>query len=204
MSQESITALFHNQKDFYPDKEQNFNQLYVSQSPELNSEYDSEKAEIQFQPILEVIDQNFTSIKDMKILEIGGSSGILSKKLQEKGGIVTMLETEKPFVDKAKERGVDARTYNGSDLYPIIGGEHFEIIVANRVIEDIVMTEYQAKRLLTQANKYLKPNGILIIGTQNPDAIWENAFIMSGFKKEVTKPSPFHSYIKQTSVYGKK
>lgn len=204
MSKESLTAFFHNQKDYYPNKDQGFNQLYVSQSSELTLEYDPEKASIQFQPILEVLKQNFDSLKDLKILEIGGSSGILSRKLQDESGIVTMLETEETFVKKAKERGVDARKYNGSDLYPIIGSEQFEVIVANRVFEDIVMSEYQAKRLLIQANKHLKSTGIFIIGTQNPDTVWENIFKITGFKQEKTNSTPWHSYIAQVITYRKK
>lgn len=203
MSQESITALFHNQKDFYPDKEQNFNQLYVSQSPELNLEYDSEKAEIQFQPILEVIDQNFTSIKDLKILEIGGSSGILSKKLQEKGATVTMLEVEPSFVNKAKQRGINAQLYNGIDMSSVIRQQLFDIIIANRVFEEIVMSEYQIKKSLIQARQHLRKDGLLITGTQNPDAVRENIFTITGFKKETISQTPFHQYITQVSTYRK-
>lgn len=200
---ESSVAFFHNQKE--PTFENpNFNQTYASQSSELKLKYDSEKAEIQFQPILETLNQYFPSLKDKLILEIGGSSGILSRKLQDEGSIVTMLETEELFVKKARERGVNAQKYNGSDLYPIIGSEQFEVIVANRVFEDIVMSEYQAKRLLIQANKHLKSTGIFIIGTQNPDAVWGNVFKIIGFKQEKINSTPWHSYITQVTIYRKK
>jgi len=195
-------AFFHNQKD--DDYGQDFNQFYAGQSPELNLEYDPKEAEIQFQPILDTLHQSFPDTKDLKILEIGGSSGILSRKLQDQGAQVTMVETQSNFVNKARERGVDAKIYNGSDLSLVLDNSKFDAIIANRVFEDIVMSEYQSKRILSQANKLLQPNGLLIVGTQNPNAVWENSFNMASFKREKVNQSPWHGYITQVSTYKRR
>lgn len=203
MSQESITALFHNQKDTIPDKNSGFNQTYANQSIELRLDYDPKQAEYQFQPILEIINQNFPSLEDKTVLEVGGSSGILSRILQEKGATVTMLEVEPSFVNKAKQRGINAQLYNGIDMSSVIRQQLFDIIIANRVFEEIVMSEYQIKKSLIQARQHLRKDGLLITGTQNPDAVRENIFTITGFKKETISQTPFHQYITQVSTYRK-
>ncbi|MPM81787.1 hypothetical protein SDC9_128844 [bioreactor metagenome] len=114
-----------------------------------------------------------------------------------------MLEVEPSFVNKAKQRGINAQLYNGIDMSSVIRQQLFDIIIANRVFEEIVMSEYQIKKSLIQARQHLRKDGLLITGTQNPDAVRENIFTITGFKKETISQTPFHQYITQVSTYRK-
>ncbi len=195
----SDIAFFHNQK--HGDSTSDFNSKYAVNSPELYTVYSSETVKNTFQPIIETLNTKFPHLSEIKILEIGGSTGLLSRYLQDQGAQVTMLETQPLFVDKAKERGVNAKLYSGSNLFSVINHIKFDVVIANRVFEDIVMPEYQAKNLIRQASLIIEPNGFLIIGSQNPSAIWNNSFVINGFSLESSITSLWNPYIKETRVY---
>ncbi|MCW1949492.1 MAG: class I SAM-dependent methyltransferase [Candidatus Shapirobacteria bacterium] len=198
----SDIAFFHNQKTETENRLTDFNSSYAANSPEVELPYSSETISTAFQPLLEILQSKIPSINQARILEIGGSSGLLSKYLQDQGANVTMVEIQSIFVDQAKKRGIDARRYNGSSLTSVIDrSDNFDVIIANRVFEDIVMDEYSAKVLIKQSSLFLKPQGFLLIGSQNPLAIWDYAFLKNGFNITDTKQSNFNPYIKEVRVY---
>lgn len=200
----SDIAFFHSQ-NYGNDLIADFNSDYAANSRETELDYSPEAVFNAFNPLLEILKSKITSLHKTRILEIGGSSGILSEYLQNQGATVTMLEIQPTFVDQAKNRGIDARIYNGSNLIPTIkSGEQFDVIIANRVFEDIVMPEYTAKNLIRQSSSFLKPNGFFLIGSQNPSAIWNYGFLSNGFNPTDTQKSNFSPYIKEARVYEKK
>jgi 2-polyprenyl-3-methyl-5-hydroxy-6-metoxy-1,4-benzoquinol methylase len=181
-----------------------FNYGYAVNSREAEVPYSPETISTAFKPILEVLKSKISSLEGTRMLEIGGSSGLLSKYLKDQGISITMVETQSIFVEQAADRGIDARRYNGSNLKSVIHpSDSFDVIIANRVFEDIVMSEYSAKNLIRQSSSFLKPNGFLLIGSQNPSAIWNYAFIKNGFNLVHTQQSNFNPYIKETRVYQK-
>lgn len=190
-------------KEDYSDS--SFNENYANTAPELS--IDTNKSEslygsFGFGPMIEVIESSIVPIEGKKILEVGGSSGLLASKLQEMGAIPTILETQQPFVDKAKSIGLDARIYDGFNPHSAILGEKFDVIVANRVFEDIVMSEHQALFLMRKLSSFLNPGGLIIIGTQQPTAVFEEA-ITKGIDAKLIESRQFSSdgYIRQVNVY---
>ncbi len=182
----------------------NFNSGYAISSREAETPYSPETISIAFKPIIEILKSKITSINKARILEIGGSSGLLSKYIKDQGASVTMVETQSIFIEQAADRGIDARRYNGSNLSSVIhSSDSFDAIIANRVLEDIVMSEYSAKNLVRQSSSFLKPNGFFLIGSQNPSAIWNYAFLKNGFNLVHTQQSNFNPYIKEARVYQK-
>lgn len=199
----SDIAFFHDQHhgdSVYTD----FNSGYAINSRETELPHSPETITTAFKPILETLKSRIASFDGTRILEIGGSSGLLSEYLQDQGANITMVEIQSTFVDQAKSRGIDARHYNGSELTSVINRpDKFDVIIANRVFEDIVMSEYSAKILIRQSSLFLKPDGFLLIGSQNPSAIWNYAFLKNGFNLVSTQQSHFNPYIKESRVYQK-
>lgn len=204
-SELSMTSatFFHLWGDSF-ESNQNFNDDYCLTAPELKCSYKSEEIKDAFKPIIESINKYFPSLTNKKILEIGGSSGLFSQYLQDQSADVTMLEIQEKFVEKAKERGINAKVYTGLNFDDVIKGQSFDIIVANRVFEDIVMPEYKAQNLVRELySHHLNPSGIIVIGTKQPEAVWKyNSTPSMNFKTKESF-SYCHPYIKQVDIYQK-
>ena len=202
-SYSSALAFFHDQshgENLLTD----FNSYYASNSREISISYSSETVFTTFEPLIKILKSKFNSLESLKILEIGGSSGLLSKYLKDQGVSITMIETQPTFVEQATNRGIDARRYNGSNLSSVIHpSDRFNVIIANRVFEDIVMPEYSAKNLIRQSLLFLEPEGFFLIGSQNPSAIWNYGFLSNGLNLIDSQQSSFNPYIKEVRVYQK-
>ena len=214
----TLTALFHGDgyhlEKYFPELHQRhstysrsgFSDQYLFNSyQELNMGYDPKSVELSFGPLIDIV-QKYVPLQNSKILEIGGASGLLAKYLQDKGANITLLETQENFVKKAQERGVvDARIYNGENLGGgIYAREKFAAVIANRVFEDIVMSEEETKRIMKQIKTVLEPGGLIIIGTKRKEAVWQNA-IKTGTQLQLmdSKEFPDSNYIRQVCVYFK-
>lgn len=213
----SLTTLFHSsdeslERNFFDwyqlhknGDNEDFNSQYSIDSPELEMEYDSKLIDLSFKPLIEAVNQYVNPLKKSQLLEIGGASGLLAINLQDRGADITLLETQKNFGQKAEERGVkDVRIYDGNDLTKsIFAGETFAAVIASRVFEDIVMSEEKARRLMKQVKTMLEPDGVIIIGTKNKDAVWHQVIERgSQLKLLSSNESPNNDYIKQVYVYG--
>lgn len=134
-------ALFHLEDDklsqLYPNwhidnprgYNQGFNTDYSNRSFfEINTDYDAKLVYSTFGLVIDSINREINPLIGSKILEIGGSSGLLSKYLQDLGANITLLEIEEVFVNKAQQRGVtNAKIYNGTNLLSSITyGEKFK------------------------------------------------------------------------------
>lgn len=210
----TLTALFHlDSEDLekyfsewherHSNNRSGFNDEYSFNSGELDMVYDPESVESSFRPLINTI-QQYVPLQNSKILEIGGASGLLAKYLQDEGVKITLLETQENFGKKARERGVtDTRIYDGENLGKIIyPGEKFAVVVANRVFEDIVMSEEQTKRIMRQIKTVLEPGGLIIIGTRKKEAVWQTA-IKTGSQLQLkdSKEFPNENYVRQVCVY---
>jgi 2-polyprenyl-3-methyl-5-hydroxy-6-metoxy-1,4-benzoquinol methylase len=196
----SKLAFFHNN-----DSDSDFNTTYAQTAPELTANNNEILSSFGFGPLIETIKKSIIPLQNANLLEIGGSSGLLSEKLQDMGANITLLETQEKFIQKAKERGIkDVRTYNGTNLSNVLLGKEFDAVIANRVFEDIVMPEHQAQFIARQLKSFIKPGGLIIIGTQQPTAVWEEA-IIKGSDSKLIKSHKFSDagYIRQINIYQK-
>lgn len=69
--------------------------------------------------------------------------------------------------------------------------------------EDIVMPEYQATSLIKQAIILIKPQGSIVIGSQNPSAIWNYSFLKNGLQLKSSQFDPWNGYIREARLYQK-
>lgn len=192
--------------DNKPVDSQDFNALYAATSSEIDMPYNEESVNSSFGPLIETIQKYVSPLQGSCLLEIGGASGLLAKNLQDRGAKVSLLETQKNFVQAAKERGVtDARTYDGINLRSsILPEEKFKAMIASRVFEEVVMSEEKATMIMRQVRTMLEPDGIVIIGTQRKEAVWHYA-ITRGTGLELLGSVAFlgNDYIQYVFVYGK-
>ena len=95
--------------DNRPVDSQDFNALYAATSNEIDMPYNEESVNLSFGPLIETAQKYVTPLQGSFLLEIGGASGLLARNLQDRGVKVSLLETQKSFVQAAKERGVIER-----------------------------------------------------------------------------------------------
>lgn len=192
--------------DNRPVDSQDFNALYAATSNEIDMPYNEESVNLSFGPLIETAQKYVTPLQGSFLLEIGGASGLLARNLQDRGVKVSLLETQKSFVQAAKERGViDARIYDGVNLDRVIpANEKFKAVIASRVFEEVVMSEEKATMIMRQVRIMLEPDGVVIIGTQRKEAVWHYA-ITRGTGLELLNSVEFlgNEYIRHVFVYGK-
>ncbi len=184
---------------------QDFNALYAATSSEIDMPYNEESVNLSFGPLIETIQKQVNPLQNSCLLEIGGASGLLARNLQDRGAKITLLETQKNFVQTAKERGIDARVYDGINLKKSLPEENkFKAVIASRVFEEVVMSEEKATIIMKQLRTILEPDGIIIIGTQRKEAVWQYA-ITRGTGLELISSAEFldNKYIQHVFVCGK-
>lgn len=103
----------------------------------------------------------------MKILDLGGGTGLLTEYMAEKGAHVTLLEGE---LNRAKVAEVRCRRFKNVEI--IVGGvedvdffEKFDLILIVGVLEYI--GQNNSKSWLSRVRKMLKSNGILALAIEN-------------------------------------
>lgn len=197
-----MQQLFHNDK--YPDSK-DFNGNYAQTAPELMDKNDPEKiySSFGFGPIIETVKESVEPLQGAKILEIGGASGLISIKLQEMGADMTLLETQENFAQEAIKKGINnVLTYDGTNPQNALFGKEFDTVIASRVFEDIVMPEYKALNLIRRISPFIKPGGLIIIATQQPTAVWNEA-IQKGSESKLIQSKQFSEagYIRQINIY---
>ena len=194
-------AFFHNKDDTEND---DFNKTYATGAPELSDNNpEVTYGSFGFGPIIETVKESVIPLKDANILEIGGASGLLASKLQDMGANLTLLETQQNFTQEAQKKGINnVITYDGTNPQNSLYGKEFDAIIASRVFEDIVMPEYKALNLVRKLTPFLKPGGKIIIATQQPTAVWEEA-IQKGSDSKLIESKKFSDagYVKQVNVY---
>ncbi len=100
----------------------------------------------------------------LKVLDLGGGTGEMSRRMKEKGIQVTFVDLNDNNIKRVKVLGIES-TYkkdlnNGLGEF---GNEAFDGVVMLEIIEHIVAAEF----LLKEVNRILKVGGFLIISTPN-------------------------------------
>ena len=104
-----------------------------------------------------------------RVLDVGCFTGYCSKAFQDMGNEVVGIDASLPAITKAKE------LYSGPEFYCIdamnltthFAHGSFDVIVASEIIEHVL----DPKFFLKQIKEVLQPGGLLILTTQNSNAL---------------------------------
>ncbi len=133
---------------------------------EIWSKWDEDLRESRYRKVAGLIEEE----KAGRMLDVGCSSGIFSKRFIKKGWKVHGIDIARNKVAMAIKNGLDAKAADLTKKLPYKDG-FFDLIFAGEVIEHLVDTDF----FLTEMNRILKKGGKLIITTPNLASL-ENKF----------------------------
>lgn len=109
--------------------------------------------------------------KPLRILDVGGGTGLVSHAAVQRGHLVEFSDLSAPAVERARKKGLSAHLATPDDLVDRFG-EQFDVVVALEVIEHV----YSPTKFLASVNRLLRPGGLFVFTTGNVSATrWEGA-----------------------------
>ena len=104
------------------------------------------------------------------LLEVGCGGGKMLGAMRDRGWSVRGLDFDAAAVDNARRKGltVDIGDLRAQDY----GDDSFDAIAMNHVVEHV----YDLRSLLHECHRMLKPGGILVMATPNPDGMGHRWF----------------------------
>lgn len=128
--------------------------------------------------------------ESVHILEIAGSTGIVSSYLSNKGYQVTLADISQNALGIAKKRNPQITTVSmdASTIFPF-NDNSFEAIYAGDIIEHI----FDTRLFLHECYRCLCPGGVIVITTPNLATIQDR--IMFLFGKSPRQIDPIHEYL---------
>ncbi len=109
-----------------------------------------------------------------KILDVGCSDGQMSVLLKEGANKVYGVDIAEKAVEAANNRGIIAKVAEANNL-PFENG-FFDVVFCSHAIEHI----FDTRATLNEFNRVLKPNGTLIILTENLNSFKERILFLFG------------------------
>jgi 2-polyprenyl-6-hydroxyphenyl methylase/3-demethylubiquinone-9 3-methyltransferase len=109
--------------------------------------------------------QKFIDIKNIEVLDIGCGGGIASETMSRAGAIVTGVDASNDAIAIAKQHANEMNlkiNYINSSIEEL-DTKQYDAIFANDIIEHVS----NPRAFIEEANKRLKPNGLLFISTIN-------------------------------------
>ncbi len=104
-------------------------------------------------------------------LEVGCGDGRLLAKMQDRGWVVEGQDVDAQAVEQAR-RISGAQVYLGSLSDLALPAETYDVIVMNHVLEHV----YDPTALVGDCRRLLKPGGLLVATTPNPDSFGHARF----------------------------
>ena len=116
--------------------------------------------------------------KGEKLLDIGCGDGFISALLAKTISAKPYgIDISHAAVEKARERGVEARVYDiGTGTLPF-EKEYFDVVFCGEVIEHI----YDTEKLLRSVFHVLKPGGMMIATVPNTGSWYNRGFLLIGW-----------------------
>lgn len=139
-------------------------------------------------------------VKGRRCLDVGCGGGFFANELLKKGAIVTGIDYSRFAIQFAKDRfsKIDFRMASGYNLNEF-GNGSFDVVTLLDVIEHMV----DQKKLLSEINRILKPEGILVISTDVDDGPWSKGIMPSFVNKTLyfSKDGRAYRLIKKVESY---
>jgi 2-polyprenyl-3-methyl-5-hydroxy-6-metoxy-1,4-benzoquinol methylase len=110
-------------------------------------------------------------VRDKKILEIGGGSGLISFKILKEGNQVTTIDLQDEFIKKSINQDGLELAFNfiiASGTKLPFKPNSFNVVICNQVIEHV--QKHQHQTLIDESYTVLKSEGLFYIAT--PNKLW--------------------------------
>ncbi|MBU1130493.1 class I SAM-dependent methyltransferase [Patescibacteria group bacterium] len=127
--------------------------------------------------------------KKMKLLDLGCGDGYVGKKILDLGYLLYGLDISKKNVGVCKKIGIDAKQGDVCKKFPF-REKSFDVVFAGEIIEHL----YEVDFFLSEINRVLKPNGLLILTTPNLAHLPERWALFRG--RSPSRVHPTHKYLK--------
>jgi 2-polyprenyl-3-methyl-5-hydroxy-6-metoxy-1,4-benzoquinol methylase len=122
-----------------------------------------------------------------EILDIGCGRGELLEALREDGLPAQGIDLDKAMVLRCKEKGLNVQLVDLFDYLAASNEESFGAIIATQVVEHLTQT--QLDKFISLALKRLKPGGLIILETINPQSV---TALARNFFRDPTHTFPVH------------
>ena len=114
---------------------------------------------------LDLIDRYLTINKNHSVLDVGGGTGIIAKKVSKKAGFTTIIDPSISLLSKVKDENIELIKGSGTDM-PIKDNK-FDFVLVLNTIHHIDKGEH--KQLFSEIYRVLKKNGkILVLDLSKP------------------------------------
>lgn len=147
------------------------------------------RIEIMINFVKEAFSKSNKDIKNFKILDIGGNTGVISKMLQDIGYNVTVADISEEALKNCKSKKLKTINFDFNLEFPIKDNT-YDLIIAGEIIEHILDVEL----FLNECNRILKENGYLVISTPNLATFKDRIRFLFG--KTPRQINPHHEYLK--------
>ncbi len=158
----------------------------------LKEPYHRLRIEKSIQMLQSYLQKNFKDIdiKDKVVLEIAGSTGMVSAYLKKLGYDVILTDIEKEALKKAtgKYPALKSIYMDASKPFPF-PNDSFHAIYAGEIIEHL----FDTKLFFSECARCLKDNGVLIITTPNLATLQDRIKFLFG--KSPRQIDPMHNYL---------
>jgi len=96
------------------------------------------------------------------VLDLGCLDGTLGEVFVKQGNRVKGIDASKEAIQKARDRGVDARLGNLDEAFPF-ADKSFDVVFAGEIIEHV----FEVDQFVEEAFRVLRPGGTFIVTTPN-------------------------------------
>lgn len=136
---------------------------------ETDSKFYRFKRKLTLRPILKIIRSLVKANPSFSLLEIGSGAGFLMTFLESEfpQAHLTGIEYDKRLVPIIQSKVKNARIIQGNAEEFDLENETFDMIVSLQVIEHL----YRPELMLAAVKKHLKPGGIFVFTTPNPQGL---------------------------------
>lgn len=128
---------------------------------------------------------------EMKVIDLGCGSGLITRRIQEMGYKVTGLDFSEEAVSKAKANGIDAYQCNLDEGIKGENGE-FDVVWAGDIVEHV----FDPMGLLREANRVLKSKGVLIVSIPSDVGLNNRLRMLFGisYQEQMYRRSGFYKH----------
>jgi 2-polyprenyl-3-methyl-5-hydroxy-6-metoxy-1,4-benzoquinol methylase len=125
----------------------------------------------------------------INVLEIAGATGTTAMKIKEQGYNVCVSDNHEVPLKIAEERGLTCVQFDAEGSFPF-QNDSFHALFAGEIIEHI----FDIEGFMSECNRVLKKNGIIVITTPNLAAFQDRILFLFG--KSPRHIDPLHQYRK--------